>query len=63
VRNIPQTTKRRKANWISHILGRNCLIKYIIERKIEGRIEAREDKEEDVSSYWLTIMKRVYTGN
>jgi hypothetical protein len=33
VRNILQTTKRRKANWISHILCRNCLLKYIIEGK------------------------------
>jgi hypothetical protein len=41
VRNIIQTTKRRKANWISHILGRNCFLKYIIEGKIDGRIEVR----------------------
>jgi hypothetical protein len=31
--------KRRKANWIDHILRRNCLLKQIIEGKIEGRIE------------------------
>jgi hypothetical protein len=29
----------RKANWISHILRRNCFIKHIIETKIEGRID------------------------
>jgi hypothetical protein len=29
--------KRRKANWIGHILRRNCLIKDVIEGKIEGR--------------------------
>jgi hypothetical protein len=29
----------RKANWIGHILRRNCLLKYIIEGKPEGRIE------------------------
>jgi hypothetical protein len=39
-RNIPHTIKRRKANLIGHILHRNCLIKHIIEGKIEGRIEA-----------------------
>ena len=39
VKNIIQTTKRRKANWISYILGRNCFLKYIVEGKIEGRIE------------------------
>jgi hypothetical protein len=31
--------KRRKANWIDHILCRNCLLKHVIEGKIEGRIE------------------------
>jgi hypothetical protein len=29
-RNIPHTIKRRKYNWISHPLRRNCLLKYII---------------------------------
>jgi hypothetical protein len=33
------TIKRRKANWIGHILRRNCLLKHVIEGKIEGRIE------------------------
>ena len=27
--------KRRKANWIGHILSRNCLLKQVIEGKIE----------------------------
>ena len=39
VRNILQTTKRRKANWIGHVLRRNCLRKHVIERKAERRIE------------------------
>jgi hypothetical protein len=38
-RNIVRTIKRRKANWIGHILRRNCLLKHVIERKLEGRIE------------------------
>jgi hypothetical protein len=38
-RNILHTVKRRKANWIGHILPRNCLLKYDIEGKIDGRIE------------------------
>jgi hypothetical protein len=38
-RNILHTVNRRKANWIGHILGRNCLLKHIIEGKIEGMIE------------------------
>jgi hypothetical protein len=38
-RNILQTVKRRKANWIGHILRRNCPLKQVIEGNIEGRIE------------------------
>jgi hypothetical protein len=37
--NIPHTIKRRKANWIGHIVRRNCLLKHGIEGMIEGRIE------------------------
>jgi hypothetical protein len=38
-RNILHTIKIRKANWIGHILSRNCLLKHVIEGKLEGRIE------------------------
>jgi len=38
-RDILHTMKRRKANWISHILHRNCLLKHITDEKIEGNIE------------------------
>jgi hypothetical protein len=41
-RNILHTIKRRKANWIGHILRRNCLLKHVIEGKLEGRIEMTE---------------------
>jgi len=34
-RNILQTKQRRKANWIGHILRRNCLLKHVIEGKIK----------------------------
>jgi hypothetical protein len=37
--NILHTIKRRKANCIGHILRRNCLLKHVIEGKLEGRIE------------------------
>ena len=36
---ILHTVYRRKANWIGHILRRNCLIKHVVEGKVEGRIE------------------------
>jgi hypothetical protein len=61
--NILQTAKRRKVNWYGHILHRNCLLKHIIEGKIEGRIEVMEDQEEGVRSYWMTLRKREDTGN
>jgi hypothetical protein len=38
-RNIVHTMQRRKANWIGHILRRNCLLKHVIEGKLDGRIE------------------------
>jgi hypothetical protein len=38
-RNILHTVKRRKANWIDHILRGNCLLKHFIEGKIEGGLE------------------------
>jgi hypothetical protein len=38
-RNILHTIKRRKTNWIGHILRRNCLLKHVIEGKLEGGIE------------------------
>jgi hypothetical protein len=37
--NIRQTVKRRKANWIGHILSTNCLLKHVIEGTIRGKIE------------------------
>ena len=30
---------KRKAKWIGHILGRNCLLQRVIEGKIKGEIE------------------------
>ena len=35
-RNILHEIRKRKANWIGHILCRNCLLKQVIERKIKG---------------------------
>jgi hypothetical protein len=39
VRNVLQTIKNRKANWIGHILSRNCLLKHVTEGEINGRKE------------------------
>jgi len=38
-RNILQIMKRREATWIGHILHRNCLLKHITGRKINGMLE------------------------
>ena len=31
--------RKRKANWIDHILRRKCLLKQVVEGKIKGQIE------------------------
>jgi hypothetical protein len=36
--NSLQTIKRRNPNWIGHILRRNCLLKHVIEGKVQGKI-------------------------
>jgi hypothetical protein len=38
-RNTLHEIRKRKANWIGHILRRNCLLKEVIEGKIKGWIE------------------------
>jgi hypothetical protein len=38
-RNILHEIRERKANWIGHILRRNCLIKQVIKGKIKGEME------------------------
>jgi hypothetical protein len=37
--NILRRIKRRKANWIGHMLREDCLLKHDIEGNLEGRIE------------------------
>ena len=41
-RNILHDKSKRKANWIGHILCRNCLLHRVIVGKIKGRIEVTE---------------------
>jgi len=55
-RNIPHEIRKRKANWIGRILGRNCLLKQVVEGKIKGEMEVtRREEEEDVRSYWMSL--------
>ena len=38
-RNILHEIRKQKANWIGHILRRNCLLKQVIEGKIKGEMK------------------------
>ena len=38
-RKLLHKIKGRRAKWIGHILPRNCVLKHVIERKIEGMIQ------------------------
>jgi hypothetical protein len=57
-RNILHAIRRRKANWIGHILRRNCLLSHIIEGKISGtRRRGRRRKQllddlKEARRYW-----------
>jgi hypothetical protein len=62
-RNILHTIKRRKANWIGHILHRNCLLKQVIEGKVEGRIEMMGRRGRRRKQLLETLRKREDTGN
>ena len=43
-RNILYEISKRKANWIGHILRRNCLLQRVIEGKIKGDRSDRKTK-------------------
>jgi hypothetical protein len=38
-RNILHEIRKRKANWIGHILRRNCLPQWVTKGKVQGGIE------------------------
>ena len=38
-RNILHVIRKRKANWIGHILRRNCLLREVIKGKIKGTVD------------------------
>ena len=43
-RNIVYEIRKRKANWIGHILRRNCLLKQGIEGKIKVEMEVARSR-------------------
>jgi hypothetical protein len=56
------TIRIRMASRIGHSLYWNCLLKHVIEGKIEGRIQVMGKEEEDLRSYWITLRKLEATG-
>ena len=40
-RNILQTIKRRKANWIGNFSRGNCILKHVIKGNTEERVEMK----------------------
>ena len=43
-RNILHTVKRRKSKWFGHILRKNCLLKLVVEGKIEEKKKKKKKK-------------------
>ena len=62
-RNIPQTIKRRKADWIGHTLLGNSLLKHVFEGNRVGKIEVAGRRGRRLRSYFVTLTKRQDTGN
>jgi hypothetical protein len=58
-RNILHEIRKRKANWIGHILRRNCLLQRVSEGKIKGRIEVtgRRGRKQisNIPNYVITV--------
>jgi hypothetical protein len=62
-RNILHTIKGWKANWIGHVLRRKCLLKHVIEGKLEGRIEVMGRRGRRRKQILMTLRKIGDTGN
>jgi hypothetical protein len=60
-RNILHIRKRRKANWIVHILRRNCLLKHVIEGRIEGKTERKRRRGSSRKQQLDDVIEREYT--
>ena len=56
-RNILHEISKRKANWIGHILRRNCLLQQVIEGKIKGQIDVTRRRGRRRKNYWMTLRK------
>ena len=56
-RNILHEICKQKANWIGHILRRNCLLQRVTEGKTRGGIEVTGRQGRILGSYWMTLRK------
>jgi len=56
-RNILHEIRKRTANWIGHILRRNCLLQRVIEGKIKGEIEVKGRRGRRRKKYWMTLRR------
>jgi hypothetical protein len=54
--------KERKAKFIGHILRRNCILKHVIEGRIERKLEGKI-RGGIRPKLWMTAMKREGAGN
>ena len=64
-RNILHEIRKRKANWVGHILRRNCLLQRVIEGKIQGGIEVtgRQGRRGSSGSHYVesSLWKKLWT--
>ena len=54
-RNILHEIRKWKANWIGHILRRDCLLQQVIEGKIKGQLEVTRRRGRRRKNYWMTL--------
>jgi hypothetical protein len=54
--------KNKEGYWIGHILHRNCLLKHVIEGKIEGRIEVAGRRGQRRKQLVDDLKETVHTG-
>ena len=71
-KNKLQTIKKKEGRWGGHIWRRNCLLKHVIEGKIEGKTEVTGrrgtrrkilDGPENKKDYWKLWRTRFAGGN
>jgi len=62
-RNIQHTINRKRVNWIGHNWRTNCLLKYVTEGNIEGKIKAMGRRWIRCKLLLDTLRKRQYNEN